>query len=197
MHVLTILDHPDQTSFCTAIAQRFMDGVITSGHTVECADLHAEGFNPLWQQNDITPGHDPVAEAALQREQARITRANALCFVFPLFWWGMPAMTKGWMDRVFQWGWAYDQLSDPNTSLLKPRPTLLLVPAGARSDEIETKGYRTALETIWLQGTLGYFGCNPRKLELLCGSEGSDTRRQKLLQTSFHAGKSICKLIQD
>ncbi|SCZ65355.1 NAD(P)H dehydrogenase (quinone) [Epibacterium ulvae] len=197
MHVLTILDHPNPNSFSAAVAQRFMAGAKTAGHTTECADLHAEGFDPVWRQSDITPDPDHPAQAALHREQNRITRADALCFVFPLYWWGMPAMTKGWMDRVFQWDWAYNQLSDPNASLLKPRPTVLLVPAGSRSDELETKGYRSALETIWFKGTFGYFGCTPRKLELLCGAKGSDDRRQTLLATSFRTGKNIGKFIQD
>ncbi len=77
----------------------------------------------------------------IAREQARIARADAICIVFPLFWWGMPSMIKGWVDRVWTWGWAYDQLDDPELSLQKPRSGVLPIPAGARSEEIEAEGF--------------------------------------------------------
>ncbi len=188
MHVLTILDHPNPDSFSAAVARRFMDGASAAGHTVELADLHAEGFDPRWSMDDITAEGGPSPLADIAKEQARIARADAICFVFPLFWWGMPAMTKGWVDRVFTWGWAYDQLEDPEKSLLRPRSGLLLVPAGARSDEMAERGYLEALETAWIKGT---FGFSPRRLELLCGATGSARRRQALLEKSFEAGYAL------
>jgi len=100
-------------------------------------------------------------------------------------------MTKGWVDRVWTWGWAYDQLDDPEKSLQRPRSGVLLVPAGARSDEMENNGYLAALETAWIKGTFGYFGFSPRKLEVLYGSTGSAKRRQSLLEQSYHRGLTL------
>ncbi|WP_282128848.1 NAD(P)H-dependent oxidoreductase [Roseobacter litoralis] len=191
MHVLTVLDHPNPTSFSAAVAQRFMEGAQAAGHTVELTDLHAEGFNPLWSMEDIERDAQARDPADVVAEQARIERADALCLVFPLFWWGMPSMMKGWVDRVWTWGWAYDQLDDPNRSLLRPRTGVLLVPAGARSDEMDAAGYKAALETVWMNGTFGYFGLSPRRLEVLNGSSGSDARRQALLDRSYDAGFTL------
>lgn len=187
MHVLTVLDHPDPASFTAAVAHQFMEGAKAAAHTVELADLHAEKFNPLWRAEDI----DGPTPADILAEQARIERADAICMVFPLFWWGMPSMMKGWVDRVWKWGWAYDQLDDPERSLLRARSGVLLVPAGARSDEMQTAGYQKALETSWIDGTFGYFGLSPRKLEVLNGSTGSEARRQTLLAKSHHIGKTL------
>jgi NAD(P)H dehydrogenase (quinone) len=187
MHVLTVLDHPDPASFSAAVADRFMTGAKAAGHTTELADLHAEKFDPRWSQADIKGD----LQADIQAEQARIDRADAICLVFPLFWWGMPAMMKGWTDRVWSWGWAYDQLDDPDTSLQRPRTGVLLIPAGARSDEMEALGYTSAIETLWMKGTFGYFGLSPRRIELLCGSKGSDARRAALLERSYRAGKEL------
>ncbi len=184
MHVLTVLDHPNPASFSAAAAQAFMRGANDAGHTTELADLNAEGFNPLWSMADIADDTPPD----VIREQARIMRADAICLVFPLFWWGMPAMTKGWVDRVWRWGWAYDQLDDPEKSLQRNRTGVLLIPAGARSDEIKTEGYLDALETTWTKGTFGYFGFSPRKLELLYGSTGSAPRRAALLEQAYQCG---------
>ncbi|MEX0307482.1 MAG: NAD(P)H-dependent oxidoreductase [Ruegeria sp.] len=191
MHLLTIIDHPDPNSFTAAVAAQFNKGAQAAGHTTEIADLHSEGFDPRWSMADIERDTDSKTPSDVLAEQQRIARADAICLAFPLFWWGMPSMMKGWVDRVWAWGWAYDQLDDPEKSLQKPRTGVLLVPAGARSDEMETAGYLQALETAWTRGTFGYFGFSPRKIELLHGSTGSAERRQALLERSYDIGYSL------
>jgi len=191
MHVLTVLDHPNPNSFSHATAQHFMAGAEAAGHSTELADLHAEGFNPLWTMADIESDGKTNVPADVTREQDRIARADAICLIFPLFWWGMPSMTKGWVDRVWSWGWAYDQLDNTEKSLQRNRSGLLLVPAGARSDEIASKGYRAALDTCWTDGTFGFFGFSPRRMELLYGSTGSEPRRKALLQQSYDSGVTL------
>lgn len=191
MHVLTVLDHPDQGSFSSAVAKEFCIGAETAGHTTELADLHAEGFDPRWSLADIEGDSSGQVPGDILAEQERIGRADAICFVFPLFWWGMPAMTKGWMDRVWSWGWAYNQLDDPEKSLQKPRTGVLLVPAGARSAEMQKLGYTAAIEKAWMDGTFGYFGFSRRELVLLNGSKGSKARREGLLRQAHHVGAGL------
>lgn len=191
MHILTVLDHPDPASFSAAIAREFDDGAAAAGHSTELADLHQEGFDPRWSIADINADDGGKTPTDILNEQARIDRADAICFVFPLFWWGMPAMTKGWVDRVWSWGWAYDQLDDPDISLQRPRKGILLVPAGARSDEMEARGYTAALETAWIKGTFGYFGFADRELKLLYGSKGSEARRKALLEEAYQTGFDV------
>ena len=193
MHVLVVLDHPRRDSFCAAVADRFILGAQAAGHTTELADLHSENFNPLWTAEDDRAVGPEYLPSDILREQKRIAGADAICLVFPLFWWGMPSMMKGWIDRVWSWGWAYDRLDDPNASLQRPRSGLLLVPAGAKSDEMEQKGYRRALETSWMEGTFGYFGFSPRRLEILNGSTGSKPRRLALLQRAYDLGEALPK----
>lgn len=191
MHVLTVLDHPNPQSFSAAVADHFMQGARAGGHTTELADLNAEGFNPLWSMADIESEAPSSVPADVAAEQARIARADAICLVFPLFWWGMPAMMKGWVDRVWSWGWAYDQLGQRDLSMQPARPGVLLVPAGARSDAMARDGTGAALERLWMQGTFGYFGFSPRRLEVLNGAEGSDARCAGLLERSFTLGREI------
>ena len=191
MHVLTVLDHPNPDSFSAAIAQHFTAGAEAAGHSSELADLHAEGFDPRWSMADIESDNGAAAPADVLSEQTRVARADAICFVFPLFWWGMPAMTKGWVDRVWSWGWAYDQLDDPEQSLQRPRTGILLIPAGARSDEMADEGYLAALETAWIKGTFGYFGFARRTLEVLNGSTGSTSRRKALLEKAYQTGFAL------
>lgn len=196
MHVLTVLDHPNPKSFSAAAAQQVMAGVRAAGHSNELADLHAEGFDPRWSMADVDT-QDAGQIPDIAREQARIERADAICLVFPLFWWGMPAMTKGWVDRVWSWGWAYDQLEDPEGSKLRKRPAHLLVPAGTSEARARDTGQLAALETAWMQGTFGYFGLSPRRLQILYGANGSEERRQRLLSDCFATGQALCAQRRD
>lgn len=191
MRILVVLDHPDPKSFTAAVANEFASGAHMAGHSTELADLNAEGFDPRWSMLDIEGDLRGAPPSDILAEQERIARSDALAFVFPLFWWGMPATMKGWVDRVWSWGWAYDQLDNPNQSLQRPRTGVFLVPAGARSDEMEASGYTQAINTAWMDGTFGYFGFVRRKLILLNGSKGSPDRRQELLERAHHAGLTI------
>lgn len=188
MHILTVLDHPNPNSFTAAAVARFSEGARAAGHTTELADLHSEGFDPRWTMADVEEDLDSGGLADVLAEQERILRADAICLAFPLYWWGMPAMTKGWVDRVFMWGWAYDQLGQSDVSLLRPRSGLLLVPAGMRSNNERQRPYVSALEAMWLQGTFGYFGFSPREMKILYGATGSDERRAGLLEECYAAG---------
>ncbi|MEM9850807.1 MAG: NAD(P)H-dependent oxidoreductase [Pseudomonadota bacterium] len=193
MHVLTVLDHPVRTSFSAAIAERFMAGAEAAGHTTELADLHREGFDPRWTAVDAEGFTAANTPEDIAREQSRIQRCDALCLVFPLYWWGMPAMTKGWVDRVFSAGWAYDpaMLGNPEASLLRKRSGLILMPAGANMDDEGPGSYYALLKQAWIDGTFGYCGLSPRRLEALGGAEGSATRRQSLLERAFEAGRTL------
>lgn len=191
MHVLTVLSHPDPASFSHAIASRFMDGALEAGHTTELADLHAEGFDPRWSMPDLAQFDDLPMPDDVLAEQARIERCDALAMIFPLFWWGMPAMLKGWIDRVFSWGWAYDQVDDPDVSLLRSRIGVMLVPAGASPRSMAPHGYDTALDAIWRVGTMGYLGLTDRRIHILHGATGSEDRREGLLARACQAGRDL------
>ena len=103
----------------------------------------------------------------------------------------MPAMMKGWVDRVWSWGWAYDQLADPNLSLQRKRTGILLVPAGASALADPNSACGKAIQTLWMSETFGYFGLSPRRLEFLCGSTGSLARRKGLLERAWQIGNTL------
>ena len=191
MHILTVIDHPDPNSLTHAVAARFTNGVLDAGHTSETADLHAEGFSPVWSMADMAQFEGQPMPADILAEQARVERCDALCLVFPLFWWAMPAMLKGWVDRVWSQGWAYDDVDDPNRSLQRSRTCVMLVPSGASPQSMAPNGYPGAIDRLWRIGTLGYLGMTDKRIHLLHGSHGSDARRSALLETAFRAGLTV------
>jgi NAD(P)H dehydrogenase (quinone) len=120
MHALIVTAHPEPVSLTHSIAARIAEGISRSGaeNSFEIADLAAEGFDPRFSQADLAVHRKqapPPADVAA--EQARIDRADALVLVYPVYWWSMPGLLKGWIDRVFANGWAYDE--GPDTKLVK------------------------------------------------------------------------------
>lgn len=193
MHVLTVVDQPNPKSFTHAAVARFNEGVVAAGHTCELADLHAEGFDPRWTIADEAQFEDKPMPDDVLREQARIEKCDAICFAFPLYWYGMPAMMKGWLDRVWSWGWAYNQIESLDTSLQRSRTGVLLIPAGASPQSWKPHGFQEAMETIWETGTLGYMGITDKRVHFLNGSEGSEERRKGLLDRAYQIGLEISK----
>ncbi|MEL7100314.1 MAG: NAD(P)H-dependent oxidoreductase [Pseudomonadota bacterium] len=184
--VLIVIDHPNPASLTHAVAEAFAEGALAAGFNHDICDLHAEGFDPRWSMPDVEERAEDIAA-----HQARIDASDAVCMAFPLFWYGMPAMMKGWIDRVWSFGWAYDEVGAPDRSLLKDRTGVLLIPAGANPETWQDEGYEAAMRTIWERGTLGYFGFTDKRIRFLGGAHGSDERRANLLDLAYQEGRNL------
>lgn len=113
MHVLVVYCHPVETSFASALHQEVLSNLRAAGHTVDDCDLYAEGFNPVMSRAERLGYHDvPANRAAMAGYVERLNRADAIVFCFPTWCFGLPAMLKGFFDRLFMPGVAFD-ISDP------------------------------------------------------------------------------------
>ncbi|MEM6946392.1 MAG: NAD(P)H-dependent oxidoreductase, partial [Pseudomonadota bacterium] len=101
--------HPDPQSFGAAVRDRVLAGASRAGHEVDLMDLHAEGFDPVMSCEERRGYHTPVEnERPVAAHIARLRAAEGLIFVYPTWWYGQPAMLKGWLDRVFVPGVAFE-----------------------------------------------------------------------------------------
>ncbi|MEO8023411.1 NAD(P)H-dependent oxidoreductase [Polaromonas sp.] len=113
MHVLVVYCHPVETSFHAALHQEVLTNLKAAGHTVDDCDLYAEGFNPVLSREERLGYHDvPSNQLPLAAHVERLRKAEAIVFCFPTWCFGLPAMLKGYFDRLFMPGVAFD-LSDP------------------------------------------------------------------------------------
>jgi NAD(P)H dehydrogenase (quinone) len=158
VHVLAMFAHPRRDSFSGAILDGLCAGLTAAGHTVEVGDLYREDFDPRLRPEDYAQFDSLPMPADVLAVQARIERADALTLVFPVWWWSLPAMLKGWIDRVFSSGWAYEFTPGHSRGLLRDRPTLLLCAAGSRAATYRKYGYDAAMRTQIDIGILGYCG---------------------------------------
>lgn len=113
MRVLLIYSHPVETSFCAALHEQVAQSLRAAGHEVDDCDLYAEDFNPVLSRAERLGYHEiPANRVPVEGYIRRLERAEALVFCFPTWCFGLPAMLKGWFDRVLVPGVAFD-LSDP------------------------------------------------------------------------------------
>ena len=113
MNCLVVIAHPLADSLCRSLARVAIDALRSAGHTVEVEDLHASGFSPVLTRAERQSYYGSPFDSSLLAAQAdRLLRAEALVLVFPTWWFGFPAILKGWFDRVWAPGIAYDHASD-------------------------------------------------------------------------------------
>lgn len=175
MNALIVVAHPEPGSLSHAIAAAVGEGIVESGggHRFDIADLAAEGFDPRFTDADLAVHREqagPPADVAF--EQARIDRADTLVLVYPVYWWSMPALMKGWIDRVFANGWAFDfGLHTGLTKKLRHLRVHLVAVAGADMRTYARHGYFGAMKTQIEHGIFDYCGATVVRSEILFESE--------------------------
>ncbi|HZF74938.1 MAG TPA: NAD(P)H-dependent oxidoreductase [Acetobacteraceae bacterium] len=101
MRILYLYAHPLPESFHAAIRDAAMRGLAEAGHWVDLCDLYAEGFDPVLGVAERRGYHDPATNRALVATYVeRLESAEAIVLSFPTWCYGLPAILKGWMDRV-------------------------------------------------------------------------------------------------
>ena len=121
LRFLVVFSHPLADSLSASLKQAVIDGLNSAGHTADIVDLYADNFDPRLSAAErsafMQPGYVPPADAKGYCE--RLTAADGIVFVFPQWWFGMPAILKGFVDRVFVPGIAFDP--DPAGGRLIPK----------------------------------------------------------------------------
>jgi NAD(P)H dehydrogenase (quinone) len=186
---LLITCHPRSDSLTAAVAEAF--AAKTAGVTFERADLYAEGFDPRLGPDDEPDwgnARKPYS-SAVRAEMARIERNQATVMVFPIWWWSMPAMLKGWIDRVWNHGWAYGDRSYPH------RWVWLLAIGGSDLEIYRKRGYDRAAQCQLEVGILEYCGVAEPRLELLLGSLESEDRVAQILRDAGRLGEEFARAV--
>ena len=177
MRVLMVYAHPEPKSFNGAMRDRAVAALTRAGHAIEVSDLYAEKFDPVAGRHDFESAADQdrfhyqseQAAAArndtfapdLKREQDRLRRADFLIFQFPLWHGGVPAILKGWMDRVLAYGISYVDGRRYDTGLFRGRRALVAVTTGGTPQRFsESYPYGPIERVLWQpqRMTLEYMG---------------------------------------
>ncbi|MED0972802.1 NAD(P)H-dependent oxidoreductase [Bacillus paramycoides] len=107
MNVLIIYAHPSPSSFNASILEHVQKGLQETNHSVTLLDLYKEQFDPVLVFNEEKKRRDLLHEEETKRYRELVQKADTLLFIYPIWWWGMPAILKGFIDRIFVAGFAY------------------------------------------------------------------------------------------
>jgi putative NADPH-quinone reductase len=108
MRCLVVYAHPVEDSYCAALREAAIAALRGTGHDVRVVDLYAERFDPVLTRQERLDYHTAGRnEANVGDHIAMLRWAEALVFVYPTWWYGLPAILKGWLDRVWVPGVAF------------------------------------------------------------------------------------------
>lgn len=105
-HVI-VYAHPNTESFNHAILETVKKELEEKGHEVRVRDLYELNFNPVLGASDFISFSQGNTPADIKEEQEHISWADSITFIYPVWWAGLPAILKGYVDRVFSHGFAY------------------------------------------------------------------------------------------
>jgi NAD(P)H dehydrogenase (quinone) len=113
MHVLVIYCHPVAESFAAAAHRTVLQALIEAGHKVTDVDLYAENFDPVMNRHERLDYQNTERNIRpVRKYDEQLSAAEAIVLVYPAWWYGMPAMLKGYFDRVWLPGVAFDVTPD-------------------------------------------------------------------------------------
>ncbi|MDW7774039.1 MAG: NAD(P)H-dependent oxidoreductase [Desulfobulbaceae bacterium] len=113
MKCLVVWAHPLENSLCGLLTSQVADKLATMGHEVTVEDLYAEKFEPALTPIERETYYSASYDSSdISGQVDRLREADALVLLFPTWWFGFPAILKGWFDRVWGPGIAYDHADD-------------------------------------------------------------------------------------
>lgn len=164
-----VVAHHRTDSLTAHTARRAAARLEAAGYRIDLLDLHAEGFDPRMttsDQPDWGNREKPYSDEVHAHMQ-RILDADVIVAVFPVYWQSVPAILKGWIDRVWNYGFAYGR-SKPR---LAGKRMLWLGLAGATGDDPVVEGMQTVLEANLSEGIASYCGLSHSTVALLTDAE--------------------------
>ncbi|MCX2708195.1 MULTISPECIES: NAD(P)H-dependent oxidoreductase [Pseudomonas] len=177
MKVLIVHAHPEPQSFNGAMTRTAVRALTQQGHQVQVSDLYAMGWESVLSVNEFSELNDsgffnPAKEQEhaqqtgticfeVAQEQAKVRDVDLVIFQFPVWWFSMPAILKGWVDRVFSKGFAYSSGRKYDTGLLKGKRAMLSITTGTADTLYSPSGIDGDLHhVLWPihNGILAYTG---------------------------------------
>lgn len=190
MRVLSVVSHPRKDSLTFKVADRFVKGLAEAGHDYEILDLHGIAFDPVLKGVD-EPDWSAEKQSfspEVEMEIRRMKEHDALAFIFPIWWWHLPAMLKGYIDRVWNNGFAY------GSNQLHHQHILWIGLAGVSKEQMNKRNYEEMMTHLLNVGIADYCGVSNSKVEFLYETLDSNPKHyEMLLNQAHHLGLNYAK----
>lgn len=148
--------YPEPRSFCGAVGERAVQAAVTAGYRLCRHDLYRTGFDPVLSVEEYRRGFS--LESETQEAVKDVQDADQIIIVHPDWWGGPPAILKGWIDRIFRAGIAYEYRGPDigpksRTGLLADKEVVVLITTDADADEDHQ-----SLRRYWSRTVFGFCG---------------------------------------
>ena len=177
MNILIVFAHPEPKSFTGALKELAVETLTGAGHEVRVSDLYAQGFSPVAGAGDFTQRMNPdylqvffeqghasrtgTTAPDVAAEQEKLSWADLVIFQSPVWWFSVPAMMKGWFDRVLAVGYAYDFGVWYDNGFMRGKKAMLSLTTGGPPSIYTPQGLNGDIRVIlWpiIHGTLQFCG---------------------------------------
>ena len=149
MKVFIVYCHPSEDSFTRHVRDAFIRGIVDAGHEYVLSDLYAMGFRTDMSEQEYLRDANYTTELPLAAdvlaEQAKVNSADAVAFIYPVFWTEAPAKLVGWFDRVWTYGFAYGERTMKTLD-----KALFLVTAGNKMERLVQFGLLDSMKKVML-----------------------------------------------
>ncbi|MFB3851197.1 MAG: NAD(P)H-dependent oxidoreductase [Acidobacteriota bacterium] len=158
MKIAIIYAHPNPKSFNAAVCEKVISSLNSIKAEYRLIDLYKENFKTSLDAKDfesLAKGEMPQDVVKYQKD---ILWADKLIFIFPVWWWSYPAILKGFIDRVFLKGFAYDFDQNGLVKLLKHQKALVFMTTGGPKEGYEKNNAVEILKRPLSEGVLSFCG---------------------------------------
>ena len=181
MDILIIFAHPWKHSFNATILNHIEQRLKQNGTSYRVVDLYKEQFNPVLEETDLSTFSKGLYQDPLAEKYARyLKEAKEVIFIYPIWWYGPPAIIKGFFDKVFLKNHIYSQENrGPMKGLLNLDKTIMITTANMSEEDFADIG--DPIRKVYLESIMGLMGSKEQEW-IHCSKVHEDSCREALLQ---------------
>ena len=158
MQILVVYAHPNPASFNHALTESSVEVAKSLGHTVKVLDLYKEGFSPVLTGQDLGRIAEGNTPDDIRAQQELVSWADLILFSYPIWWTGMPAILKGWIDRTLTYGYAYVAENGQIKGLLGDKRVIVVNTTGTPTSYYDQSGMSDAMRKTSDEGIFQFCG---------------------------------------
>ncbi|AGK99411.1 NAD(P)H-dependent oxidoreductase [Clostridium pasteurianum] len=158
MNNLVIFAHPNEESFGKAMVDSVVKASEEKGAQVRVRNLYQIGFDPILKSEDFAAFQSGKIPKDIAAEQEHIKWADVITFVYPVWWTSLPAILKGYVDRVFSYGFAYEYVDGAPNGLLRGKKGLIFSTTGTPDAIYSENGMHNSIKQTTDQGIFNFTG---------------------------------------
>ena len=186
MKHLIVYAHPNPRSFCKAVVDKVLNILEMKDEEAIMSNLYEIEFNPILGHRDFEAIAKGTALQDVEEAQRLVKWADQITFIYPIWWTGMPAIMKGYIDRVFTYGFAYKMTEHGAEGLLNGKKVMIINTMGTPNEYYDQSGMIEAMKKTSDTGIFNFCGMEVSKHIFLGGIPSSSLEHRLEILESLH-----------